>query len=463
MATHKPHPIGNAATQSFDEAIAEYKARCREFIGQERPEGVPPGNGTPFHRNGPPYESVVRFDAKLIKRYAGSIGDNNPLYNDPEYGKGTRFGAMVAPTQALILARSPGGQGPARPGGYPVGDFFSGLAWEFYNPLYLGTSNITTNKVTTEFIEKKGSQGDLLFLIEELNYWDGNKNLLGKCYGTLILVPIKSMGGGRAMAVDKVGEQLMYDRKTSQYTPQDFERIDGNISGFTHRGAEPRYWEDVEIGDKIGSDMLPPYRLDDQVTGRTFSSMFRGSADSSGDEIAFEHVYHYLHNTKAGYGTSFPNPVTRWPWGPNAEHEDALLAAYRGQSLPFDGGQHRAQIPHKLIAAWMGDNGWIRRYQVALRRPVYYSDACVYSGEVVKKFTEVQEGDKKEGGHPGKATYHAVGLKIEGTNQVGQTMLQGSVTVYLPSRKDGPVVLPVPHSGKPPYVPYEKFYRDWYQ
>ena len=56
-----------------------------------------------------------------------------------------------------------------------------------------------------------------------------------------------------------------------------------------------------------------------------------------------------------------------------------------------------------------------------------------------------------------------VGIKLEGTNQVGQTQAQGAVTVYLPSRQHGPVQLPIPHPANPPYVPYEKFYRDWYQ
>src|ERR1700743_2573260 len=32
-----------------------------------------------------------------IKRFAYSVGDDNPLYWDPNYGPGTRWGAMIAP------------------------------------------------------------------------------------------------------------------------------------------------------------------------------------------------------------------------------------------------------------------------------------------------------------------------------------------------------------------------------
>ena len=138
------------------------------------------------------------------------------------------------------------------------------------------------------------------------------------------------------------------------------------------------------------------------------------------------------------------------------------MAAYRGQPGPFDGGQHRSQLPHRLISDWMGDDGFIRRYQCALRKPVYYGDTTFYTAEVMKKFKESQEGDNESGGQPGKAEYCVVGLKLEGKNQVGETQMQGTIAVYLPSREGGPVQLPVPHKGNPPYVPYETFYRDWY-
>ena len=55
-----------------------------------------------------------------------------------------------------------------------------------------------------------------------------------------------------------------------------------------------------------------------------------------------------------------------------------------------------------------------------------------------------------------------MGIKFEGRNQVGEIQLQGSAVVYLPSRKDGMVQLPIPHPAKPPAVPYETFYRGWY-
>src|SRR5687767_7282165 len=93
--------------QTFEEAVAEFIQRCKESIGQERPEGVPPGPGTPYPWTEPPYEAAVRYDPRTIRRYAETRGDSNPLFTDPEYGKHTRYGCQLAPNTALILVRSP--------------------------------------------------------------------------------------------------------------------------------------------------------------------------------------------------------------------------------------------------------------------------------------------------------------------------------------------------------------------
>ena len=55
-----------------------------------------------------------------------------------------------------------------------------------------------------------------------------------------------------------------------------------------------------------------------------------------------------------------------------------------------------------------------------------------------------------------------MGINIEGRNQVGEVSTPGTATVYLPSREAGPVVLPIPHSARPPFVDYQTYYKGWY-
>ncbi|MBM3924537.1 MAG: hypothetical protein FJ320_00885 [SAR202 cluster bacterium] len=447
-----------AHEQNFEEAIQEYLEKSRAMIGKEVMENLPPEPPAPFDQKGPPFEAALRMDSRTIRNYALTIGDDNPLYTDPDYGKKTKYGSQIAPGPILSLVRYPSAHGAKRPEGYPMANFISGTAWEFYDAIRVG-SKFRSSKVTKEVLERKGGQGTLIFLISECYYTDFHGDIPAKCYGTQIMVPRPEMGATRAMPKTKLGQSMMYSRPASKYSREQIEDLVKKIEGFKRRGPEPLYWEDVQVGDKVGPFVLPPWSLQDQVSRHFMDYCCRAPENLPGDNYAFEPFYHFaLKKTE----WVREHPITRWPHEPGSEHEDALLAIYRGQPGPFDFGVQRVQIPQRLMSDWAGDEGFIRRMYIAMRRPVFYADATIYEGEVVKKFTEVQEGKAEPGGVPGKATYHAVGIKINGTNQVGEPQAPGTATVYLPSREHGPVQLPIPHAARTPFVPYDTYRQDWY-
>ncbi|MFH1140193.1 MAG: MaoC family dehydratase N-terminal domain-containing protein [Chloroflexota bacterium] len=447
-------------TQTFEEAIAEYLERTRQQIGQESVEQLPPLPPCPYEQAGPRYESAFQMDSSTIQKYTLGIGDDNPLYMDPEYGKHTRYGCQIAPGQALAWVRYPAVHGVRRKGGYPVGSFFSGTAWEFYDVIRVG-SRFRSSKVTKEVVEKQGSRGRLLFLITELYYWDYHGDLPAKCYGTLTMVPQETMGATRAMSVERLGEKMLYGRGAHKYNREEIDEMRAAFENSPkRRGAEALYWEDVQVGEKLGPFMLPPWSHQDHMAPQVITSCnTRDPRGEAGDAHTFEPAYHQIRK----WAGRRIHPVTRWPWNSGGiEHDDALLAAYRGMPGPFDSGVQRVQIPQKVLRDWMGDDGFIRRMYTGMRRPVFYADSSRYAGEVVKKFVEIQRGEKGQGAVPGKAKYYAVGIKLMGTNQTGDAHIVGTATVYLPSREGGPVELPVPHPAQPPYIPFETFCRDWY-
>ena len=341
-----------------------------------------------------------------------------------------------------------------------MANYFSGAAWDFFDTIKVGTK-FHSSSVTKDMFQKQGSRGNLIFFISELFYWDEHGDLPGKCYGTLIMVPIAAMGDSRSMSVEHLGSQLLYERKATQYTPEDIERILKDMDSVKRRGSDTLYWEDVEVGEKLGPIVVPPWTLQDLNAPETVGKgVLHIPLGESGDEFAFEPAYHRMKTKKEGHPVT--HPMTRWPWTPPAEHSDPILAAYRALPGPFDGGVQRTQIPYQLLTNWIGDNGFVRRMQTAIRKPVFYADCTYYTGEVVKKFKEVQKGEKGRGAVPGEAEYYAVGIRLQGANQVGEISTPGTATVYLPSRASGPVQLPVPHPVKPPFVPYETYYRDWF-
>ena len=456
--------------QTFEESIKEFIEETRKMLGKETTESLPPGMPSPYDQKGPPYEHAVRFDSRAIRLYALAFGDDNPIFTDPKYGKKTKYGSQIAPNPILTTTRgitahgAQGGEaGKKRPGGYPVANFHAGNAWEFYDVIRVG-SKFSTSMVTKDMLQKPGSRGDLILLISELHYWDEHGDLKAKCYGTLIQFPISTMGTSRQMSVERLGEKLLYDRGVHKYEPDAVAKIIKDMESHKRRGSKTLYWEDVNVGDTVGPLVIPPWTLQDYGAPRIVTEASHGSDHAPGDEMAFEMKFRQNKGKRggAGGGGAATHPVTRWPWGPADEHEDALMAAYRGQSAPFDGGAQRAQILQRMLTDWMGDDGFIRREQVAMRKPIYYGDTIYYTGTVEKKFIETQTGDDKPGGVPGTQKYYAVGIRYEGKNQAGEVAAPGTACVYLPSREGGSVKLPVPHPARPPFVPYETYYRNWF-
>ena len=204
------------SSQSFEEAVAEYIEKSRAQIGEEIMEHIPPWPPAPFEQGPPPFEAALRLDSQSIKSFARNLGDDNPLYTDPDYGRSTRYGCQIAPGVVVSTIRYPTGHGARRPEGYPVANFYSGTAFEFFDAIRVG-SKFRTTKVPSELVEKQGSKGALLFLITELNYWDYHGDLLGKVYSTQIQVPTATMGGGRSMDPKRLGERMLYERGASNY------------------------------------------------------------------------------------------------------------------------------------------------------------------------------------------------------------------------------------------------------
>ncbi len=425
--------------QSFGDAVEEFVQRTDQTLGIESAEDRAPPLPSPVSQNGERIPSMLILTEELIRRYALSIGDDNPLFTDPAYGNGSVYGSLIAPGPILVHVRYPADHGGTRAEGYPVANYLAGVAWEFYNVLRPGT-RFTSSKIPREHYERHGSRGRLLILGSENSYWDQTGAMIGRAYGSLIHVPMESMADGRAMDIENLGRELLYRRAAHRYTPEEIERFVAALAGEGRRGANARYWEDVTVGDVLPEIHYPPYTVEDEIAYHALHQGMFASTDRTRWQRAFGPIYR---RGRREPGAVRLHPKTMWPYTRADEHEDAFLAPYRGAPMPFDFGIQRVQTPHRLLANWMGDAGFIRKFYIALRRPVFYGDVVVLRGIVTARRQVIE----------GNTSYKAVTVAITGINQLGEAHCEGFATVYLPSREDGPPVLPIPHERKPAYVP----------
>ena len=106
-------------------------------------------------------------ESGAIIKFAKAIGDPNPLFNDMEAARKTRYGGLIAPPTFLrslfpgpsrIEVRSP----------YPAG-LDGGSEWEYFEPVRPGDSITVTTKVA-DISERQGRLGSMLFVIRETRY-----------------------------------------------------------------------------------------------------------------------------------------------------------------------------------------------------------------------------------------------------------------------------------------------------
>lgn len=442
--------------RDFEAAVEEFLAGTRELIGRESGEDVPPAHGPPDGRRAARIPSAIHIDEETIRRYALSIGDDNPLFTDRGYAAASPWGGVIAPGPILVHARYPPDHGASRPNGYPVANFIGGVAWEFFDVVRPGT-RVSTNKVLREVLERRGLHGRrVIHLVSEVTYFDVEDRVLAKAYATLLQVPMRTMGATRAMPVERLREELLSDRAAHHYQPDEVAEIVSGMEGERRRGAEPLYWEDVDVGDELPPIVQPPYTMHDALSYLVLHNGLFAGLNGGRSARTFTPAYRAA---RSGWGTpdfSRVHPLTRWPYTPGDEHEDTHLCAYRGLPLPFDFGIQRGQIPQRLLGNWAGDHAFCRKMSMTMGRALFHGDALVVRGRVSGK-ARVADPCIRDG-HG-----HSVRVAMEGVNQLGELVSRGFATIYLPSRATGAAPVPVGLDEPPPYVPFaEHRSAEWY-
>lgn len=138
-----------------------------------------------------PGKEVV--DVSIIRRYAASIGDLNPLYLDERYARESSYGGIIAPPQFVFDVSNnifsdvgDDGRDTARVSipGFRVAR--AGNEFEFFEPVRPGDV-INKKRRIAEMYEKEGKKaGKILFVISETSYTNQKGTLLGLNRETLM-------------------------------------------------------------------------------------------------------------------------------------------------------------------------------------------------------------------------------------------------------------------------------------
>jgi acyl dehydratase len=334
-----------------------------------------------------------------ILRFAEGIGDDNPLWTDQEYAASGPFGEIVAPPSFIFACL--GGIQVGWPG---LGGFHAETDITFHGPIRAG-DKITARVFFDGFDGPDASSfaGRRIKDYLRQEYWNQNDELVARFICSRI-------------RFERTEAQARRESREIElphpWAEEELGQIEHDVLAEKPRGAQPRYWEDVAVGDEIDVITKGPIGLTDEI-----AFIAAGAAPIprlSAHGIALRR---YRKHPRWAYR----DPVTSALEPVYSVHYNDYAAKLQGAQLAYDVGIQRTCWQIHSLTNWAGDTGAVKAIHGQYRAHVYLSDVIRLGGRVVAREID-GDGD------------HVVRLETWAYNQRGQNVMPGSAVVALPGR-----------------------------
>jgi acyl dehydratase len=331
-----------------------------------------------------PYIEVATRDA--IRHWAHGIGDRNPFWLER---------GVAPPTILFAMDRVVSGYVGGLPG---VHAMYAGTDFRWARPIREG-DRVVGESVLQDLVEKPSRFA---------------RRAIQQVYRTTF----RNQDGAVVCEADSwcfrterdtARERRKYAAPARAiYDPAEVERIRRAYRDEEIRGAAPRYWDDVKVGDPLPAVCKGPLT----VTSVIAFVQGWGSLYVRAHGLAFDlFERHPALGIPNGFGV--PEPPERVHWDESFAREVGVPGAY-------DYGPERVSWLGHVATNWMGDEGILRRLRCQVLSHNLIGDVTWCRGVVTEK-TE-REGEA------------LVGVELEAVNQRGETTARGSAAVALPSR-----------------------------
>jgi acyl dehydratase len=336
-----------------------------------------------------------------IRRFADGVGEINPLWLDENYAAGTRYGRLVAPPQWLWSVC-----GGVQFGWRGLAGFHSATEQTFYRPILLG-DKISPEVIFSGFDEPKMSKFGERSIRDYYDCYYRNQE------GVLV--------AKMRMWVHRVERSKVSEKRNEEaielphpWTDEELAEIEDEAMTEEIRGKNPRYWEDVNIGDVLKPLVKGPFSLMDMVA-------FVGAGVIGGRLLAYGAA---LRDFSKHPAWAYRDEDSRALQSFMAVHFSKNAARLQGLPYPYDVGVQRHCSMSHLLTNWMGDDGLLKKCYAEYRGFVYQSDVIRLKGKITRKYID-EDND------------HCVDVEVNTVNQRDQECMPGKATIALPSRDKG--------------------------
>ncbi len=283
-----------------------------------------------------------------IRHYAHGIGDDNPLWCDPDYAAGTKHGGIVAlPSFLFATSRIISGYVGGIPG---VHAMWAGADWTWLKPVRRNDA-ITTQAWLKELIEHQTAfAGRSIQQVYHVDFYNQAGDLVAAadswCFRT-----------DRDQARERGTKYTAVKaRPPKRYTDEELAEVYRLYAAEPVRGAVPRYWQDVHAGERLPTMAKGPMT----VTGFIAYAQGWGGLYIRANRLAWKQVQaHPGLGIRNRFG--IPDCPERVHWEPEMAHLVGAPGAY-------DYGPERCSWLTHQLTDWMGDTGFLVRATCRLRR-----------------------------------------------------------------------------------------------
>jgi acyl dehydratase len=335
-----------------------------------------------------------------ILRFCEGIGDDNPLWTDPEYAAEAPYGTLIAPPSFIFACL-----GSVQVGWPGLGGFHAETKMTFNRPIRVG-DKITAKVVFDGF---DGPIADSNFGGRRIKDYlrQEYRNQDGELVATFICSRMRFERGEMQKRASSRAVELPHP-----WTEPELAAIEEQVLAETPRGDNPRYWEDVNVGDEIDVITKGPIGLTDEI-----AFIAAGAAPIPRISAHGVALRRYRKHPK----WAFRDPTTHALEPVYSVHYNDYAAKLQGAQVAYDVGIQRTSWGIHALTHWMGDAGKLKSLTGQYRSHVYLSDVIRLGGKVEAKEVDA-DGD------------HVVKLTTWANNQRGQACMPGTAVIALPTR-----------------------------
>jgi acyl dehydratase len=320
----------------------------------------------------------------------------DPFYTDPDYAKGTKYKGLIAASMAL----QPGFGFAYIPKGTDIwissDDPATGRGLDheltFYKPIHAGDTlnGVLTAQTITDITDPEGSKVRKFRCVGAGEVYNQAGELVVSAFysgiETFKIFEDRSMAehydGPLTIAVNKPDGYWDRIRDRHHYTDADWKYIKELWGKEEIRGAETRYWEDVNIGDEPVWTVDGPF----EDAGRTAEHylvreiLMGGNADDIEAKLTKDENGIYRLKDKSALNSGGPPMMGGAPpkmpggqapgRGGMPEGREGGAPGAQASAAASDDPKVRssfqntvgAQYASRIVTNWMGDDGWMHKF-----------------------------------------------------------------------------------------------------